>query len=803
MLAYRGAVCGISFLAVVTGTRVASFLRGEGSGKYSPRVGIIDMRHSRYRRLVWLGAVAVWACLFPGVGTRAYGEPVEVRFWHFLDLRAMDVFGRVIEDFNAAHPGIKVVAEYQGGHDLLVRKIISAIVAGAPPELATVGCSDIPRMADTGWILPMDLSPAEKADIYEAIQKVYTYKDKLWALSIEGATYALFWNKKLFREAGLEMRAPATWDEVIQFGKVLTQDKNGDGKLDQWGFVRSGDEVLGPSTIYNMLFLNNARLINPEGTRVELDAPEVVGALQLWKDLADKHHITEVVLPPRAVKQGKVGIWIGGSWSYTDYSAILDVGIAPLPPLKCQANLAGPDAVVIPKTTPEKQAAAMAFVRYLTSPEVFAHICVELGFLPICRSALEVPEYKAYLAKNPERRALSEAMENLRTKPLHGAWVEIQDALYAARDKVERGKLEPAAACAEAQKAGQAILDRYNASLTFTENVPARRVFHIVVAVVFATLMWLLFHRLKKEYLQLRQQSIRVDWAGYVLVLPQLILFLAFDVFPIGFALYMSFFRWDMLSPRQFAGMGNFIQVVSDPDFIAAFRRTLYWVVGTVPIDTAIALGIALLLNSRVKGIGVFRLLFYTPSVTSGVALAIIWMWILNGHSGLLNYALHLVGVQALLDSIGIGKIDWLGDERFALASLIIMDWWHALAGFLIFLAGLQGIPNMLYEAAEIDGANKWQQFKSITWPLLMPTTFFVLVTAVIGAFQVFEQIYVMTAGEGGPNNSTTTVSFYLYKNAFGWFRMGYASAVAYALGAVVLIITLIQRRYLGKEIEY
>ncbi len=746
-------------------------------------------------------ALALILCLCTSVCAQA--APVEVRLWHFFDLRMMEVFGSVIDQFNTDHPDIKIIPEYQGGHDLLVRKIIAAIVAGVPPELASVGCNEMPRLADTGWIIPIELTDAEKADFFPSIQTSFTYRDKMWALPIEGAAYGLFYNKKLFREVGLELRAPRTWEELVEFGKKLTRDTDGDGKIDQWGFVRSGDDAVGPSTIFNILFADGARLMNPDGLHVELDAPEVVESLQLWKDLADKHHITQVVMPPRAVRQGKVGMWITGSWSYADYSAVLDIGVAPVPLLKCKSTLAGPDAVVVAHSTPEKEAAALAFLRYVTSPEVFGHICVEMGFLPIRRSILGIPEYQAYLAKNPERGTLSDAMEYLRTKPMHGAWTEMQDALYAARDKVERGMLEPAAAAAEAQATAQKVLDHYNAELGFKESKRARYWFHVLVVLASAGLAWLLGRRLKKEYLQLRAQGHRVNWAGYLLISPQLVLFLMFDVFPIGFALYMSFFHWDMLSPRQFSGLGNYFRAFEDPEFRAAFRRTLIWVVGTVPIDTAIALGVALLLNSRVKGIGFFRLIFYSPSVTSGVALAIIWLWILNGHSGLLNYGLHLSGVQWILDKSGVGTIDWMGDQRFALLALIIMDWWHALAAFLIFLAGLQGIPDMLYEAAEIDGANRWERFKSITWPLLMPTTFFVVVTAVIGAFQVFEQIYIMTTGDGGPNGSTTTVNFYLYKNAFNWFRMGYASSVAYILGVVVLAVTLIQRRYLGKDIEY
>jgi ABC-type sugar transport system permease subunit len=367
---------------------------------------------------------------------------------------------------------------------------------------------------------------------------------------------------------------------------------------------------------------------------------------------------------------------------------------------------------------------------------------------------------------------------------------------------VEHGG-DAAAAAAAGQQQAQRVLDRYNAEQAIHENPNALRWFHIAVLGVVVVLLALLGRQLRKEYRELRAVSLKVNWAAYWLTLPQLILFLVFDVFPIGFALYISFFQWDMLTHPVFTGWSNYTRVFTDPQFIASMERTLIWVVATVPVDTALALGVALLLNARVKGVGFFRLLFYSPSVTSGVALAIVWWWILNGKSGLLNYGLVLGGVQHLLDHFGVGTIDWLNDKRFALFALIIMDWWRSLAAFLIFLAGLQGIPDTTYEAAQIDGANGWERFRYITWPLLMPATFFVVVTTVIAAFQVFEQIYIMTLGEGGPSDSTTTVNFFLYKNAFVYFRMGYASAVAYVLGVIILVVTLVQRRYMGKEVEY
>lgn len=218
-----------------------------------------------------------------------------------------------------------------------------------------------------------------------------------------------------------------------------------------------------------------------------------------------------------------------------------------------------------------------------------------------------------------------------------------------------------------------------------------------------------------------------------------------------------------------------------DPSFWAAMQVTFSYAIFSVPIGICLALLIALLLNHKVPGMSVWRTIYYLPSVVSGVAVAMLWAWIFHSQFGLINVGLHAIGIQGPA---------WLGDPTWALPALIIMSFWGIGGGMVINLAGLQGIPTELYEAASIDGANSWQRFWSVTLPLLSPVLFFSLVVGVIDAFQYFTNAYVMT--NGGPGRATLFYNLFLYQNAFRYYKMGYASALAWVMFLIILIFTLL-----------
>jgi len=271
-------------------------------------------------------------------------------------------------------------------------------------------------------------------------------------------------------------------------------------------------------------------------------------------------------------------------------------------------------------------------------------------------------------------------------------------------------------------------------------------------------------------------------WALFFLA-PSLIGFLAFTLLPVVTSLGLSFVKWNLIRPPEFAGVDNYVRALRDPMFWRVLKNTAVYALGTVPSAMVLSLALALALNQKIRGVTLFRGLYYLPVVAPMVAVTMVWRWLYNANFGVINYVLSLVGLPA---------VPWLTSTRWALPSVIIMSVWKSLgSGMVIYLAGLQGIPQHLYDAAAVDGANAWQRFRHITLPMLATTTFFVMVTSVISSFQVFGQIFVLT--RGGPANASSTMVYYIYQNGFQSFRMGYASALSWLLFAAVFVFTLIQ----------
>ena len=257
---------------------------------------------------------------------------------------------------------------------------------------------------------------------------------------------------------------------------------------------------------------------------------------------------------------------------------------------------------------------------------------------------------------------------------------------------------------------------------------------------------------------------------GYLLILPALIGFFVFMLYPMFTGVYLSFTAWGGFGPVKWVGLENWIKLLHDKHFLKAVWNTVYYTLGILAIGVPLALLLALLLNQKfLRGRNFFRAVYYLPVISMMVAVSMLWKWLLSPNHGLVNY---------FLGFIGLPKINWLLDPRWAMPGLILMSIWKG-TGFnmVIFLAGLQGIPKMYYEAAEIDGANSWHKFRYVTLPLLSPTTYFIVITTMIHSFQIFQQAYILT--EGGPREATTTIVYYIYKNAFEWFQMGYACTQA------------------------
>ena len=267
----------------------------------------------------------------------------------------------------------------------------------------------------------------------------------------------------------------------------------------------------------------------------------------------------------------------------------------------------------------------------------------------------------------------------------------------------------------------------------------------------------------------------------YVFMAPAIHGLLLFSLGPMIASLWLSFTSYDLLSSPEWVGTENYVNLAQDPLFRKSLSVTLIYGLVAVPCTMLIALVLAIMLNAKIPALPFFRSAYYLPSVISGVAVATLWKWMFNGEYGLIN---------AGLARIGIAGPAWLTDEQWALRALIFMSLWGFGATMLIYLAGLQGVPKELYEAAQVDGASRFRQHLHVTVPMLSPVTFFNLIMGIIASLQVFAEPFVLT--KGGPNNSTLLLSVYLYQNAFQYLKMGYASAIAWVTFAIILVFTLL-----------
>jgi len=291
-----------------------------------------------------------------------------------------------------------------------------------------------------------------------------------------------------------------------------------------------------------------------------------------------------------------------------------------------------------------------------------------------------------------------------------------------------------------------------------------------------------------------RRRTIKDTLIAYSFILPNLLGFAIFTLVPMVFSLVLAFMNWDGANVVSWAGLGNFKQLLRDTTFRIALINTFYYVIGTVPLTMAAALGLALLLNQPLRGRNFFRTTFFFPYVASLVAVAVVWNMLFHPAVGPVNQLLMTLGIE--------NPPRWTADVNWAMPTVILASIWKGMGYYMvIYLAALQGIPAYLYEAAEIDGANAWQKFRNVTLPMLTPATFFVSIMITIASFKVFDLILVMTGG--GPGRATNVLVIHTYNTAFKEFRFGYSSAIAMVLFVIVLVITIVQFRMEKRWVSY
>lgn len=292
----------------------------------------------------------------------------------------------------------------------------------------------------------------------------------------------------------------------------------------------------------------------------------------------------------------------------------------------------------------------------------------------------------------------------------------------------------------------------------------------------------------------LRKKNNRNLWVGLLFISPWIIGFVIFILYPILLSLYYSLCDYDLLSAPYYIGFANYADLFWDEQFAVSLYNTFYYTAMYLPLSTILSLSLAMLLNSEVRGLAVFRTLFYLPTIVPVVATSVVWMWLFNPRIGIFNNMLSKAGI--------IGP-NWLGDPKWSKPALVLLGLWAVGQPMVIYLAALQGVPRQLYEAALIDGISSWGSFWHITLPFISPSVLFNVVMSLISSFQYFTEAYVISQGDGGPANSTLFYALNLYRNAFRYLKMGYASSMAWILFVVILVSTMLLFKTSGRYVYY
>ncbi len=768
-------------------------------------------------------------------------KPVTLSVWGIPQAESYRGIAAAIEEFDRRHSGIRVEVGAPGGTvDVDPQKLLTAVAAGSPPDVIRQDRFTISGWAARGAFRPLnDLIKRDNIDpdsFYPACWNEAVYRGKLYGLPWDTDARGLYYNRTILHEYGYD-RPPKNWNELTQYAVRMTVRK-GKNFYQQLGFA----PLWGNSFLYLFGWQNGGHFLSRDGLRCTLNDPRIVEALAFMKRAYDtiggyenvrgfetRGGFGGVVDP---FITGKVVMIINGSWSLDDiarYKPDLDFGVAFPPPPKGREPItwSGGFALAIPAACKHVDE-AWELIKWLTFEEGRLYIGKkQKEFNKSVGKNYYIPRFTAQRSLNKKLFARFAApnenmqkaiqtflamLEHSRFRPVTPIGRVLWDEHLRATEKTLMGVASPKEALDAATARVQTELNR----IYIPPAYPPLN-WHLVIAIGCAILaallgLWLRaiikFRRTTRLY---RKEAI----AGILFASPWMLGFLIFMLGPMFVSLVFSFCQYDVLHPAKFAGLDNYRQLFGfhkvpavtggmmtaprDPYFWKSLWNTAYITLFGVPLGLIIGLAIALLLNAEIKGISLYRTFFYLPSIVPIVATAILWLWLLNSQIGGVNILL-----RPICEVLGAGTPAWFDSPVWSKPALLLMLLWGAGSSMVIWLAGLKGIPRQLYEAAEIDGAGAIRRFFSVTIPMLSPYIFFNLIIGIIGYLQIFTQAYVVSSPpNAGPSDSLLVFVFYLFNNAFAYFKMGYASAMAWILFIIILVLTLAQIRFARHWVHY
>ncbi len=796
--------------------------------------------------------LALWAgaCNAPGRAEKASADtpiatdspsphkPVRLTVWGFPESNEFKGVHASIKEFDRRHPDIDVIVGAAGGQVLLdPQKLMTAIAAGTPPDLIWQD-----RFTISGWAARgafrsindlVERDGIDPADFYPACWNEATYQGELYGLPTDTDCRGLYYNRQLFREAGLDPHhPPSNWGELLRYALKLTKKRK--GYLEQIGFAPN----YGNAHLYLYGWLNGARFMSADRTRCTLNDPPIVEALdwmtRFYDELGGRAEVmagfergTGLGIATDPFVTGKLAMIIDGNWALDNiarYRPDLDFGVAPPPPPegKTPITWSGGFAMVIPRGAKHVEE-AWELAKWLTSLE--GRLCegnaqtrynASIGkpfYIPrlTARRSVNKVIFQHFPPPNEKTRqaiqTFLELMEVSRYRPVTPVGQMLWDEHARATDNATFRIMSAKEALDLATRRVQEELDR----IIHPKPYPPLN-WNVVLMIAFLLIMVILFFCIRVTVLIMRGNRMyrQEAFAGLLFASPWFIGFMVLWASPMFISIVFSFCQYDVIHPAKFVGLHNFIKMIgfhwsqnngnstftaNDVFFWKSLWNTLYITFIGVPLGMIIGLAVAMLLNTEVRGIAVYRTLYYLPAIVPIVATAILWLWLLNPQVGIVAIALR---------GIGLPSPNWFWSQKWAKLAVILMLLWQSGSSMVIWLAGLKGIPRHLYEAADIDGSNWWAKFRHITLPMLSPYIFFNLIIGTIGYFQIFTQAYVVSnPPTAGPADSLLFFVYYLFNNAFSYFKMGYASALAWVLFVIIFALTILQVKLAPKWVFY
>jgi len=715
--------------------------------------------------------------------------------------------GKIARKFEAINPDIKVVTQaipWGAAHE----KLVTGVAGESVPDICQMGTTWVPEFQAIDALLPLD-EYIEKSSLikpekfFSGSWNTNSINGKMYGIPWYVDTRVLFYRIDLLKQIGYD-NPPKDWNELKDICKKLTKDIDHDGKIDRYG-ISLGAKDWGLLAMF--IWQNNGDILNSRNSSSLLDTPQVREAVQYYVDFFKEGYaplgVTAGTDIFNAFKTGYLPMFISGPWMLEEiHKQIPEIddkwGVSVLPKKARSTSFVGGSNLAIFKQSKNRDI-AWRFIEFVSQPRIQVEWYHETKDLPSVKLAWE----DASLRGNTKLNIFGEQLKDAKAPPAIPEWEQIGDVINNYMEQVVFQKISIDSFIQNSNEDINVIL---TTKLEKQSNLYKIFVFSIIFILIM--ILFIAYFKVKPKGIDstVSAASFKGIWnilktyhIPYLFIMPSMILFVIFLFAPIFLSFIMSLTNYDIFALNNFnnlalVGFKNYKILLCDPLFWKALGNTFYFILVGGPLSVSMSLLAAIALNSKlVKFKTTFRTGYFTPVVTTMVAVAVIWRWLYDPRFGLINW---------LLECIGVGGKNWLGDVNFAMPALILMAAWKNFGyNMVIFLAGLQTIPVQVYEAAEIDGATKNNSFWYITLPLLRPTLFFVTIITTIGYFQFFAEPYIMT--DGGPLNSTLSIVLFMYREGFKYFKLGYASAIAYVLFGIIGLFSLLQYKLSKASFEY